>query len=574
MTSVLVIDDSPTIRKLVELSFRGGADWKLSFAPTGQAGVDAAQSLKPRLVLLDYVLPDMTGVDVCDRISRVCSPEAELSVILMTAKDENVREQFRSYPFVVDFIAKPFKQEDIVGRARSALTPRPKTTRPTSIPASGRDLRGTLEQALYGALRARCALIPDLMKDMGTATPGAFFARRLLTPELLDTVLAQIGPALNNLRGSARSQVAHAVDGSLRFSGALGQLSVLDVMGMLKAGQHSGDLEVLTPQQRLRVTFRAGEMIFVTTHDPVTYESGVRLDIEIPARIEERAHATQKATGRPVYLTYCEEGLISPVDAARLVYEQGHRALLSIVDAPDAELSFREEIQLPADFIEPTRGHAIEAVRLIALRRRTSIGSPVGAGRDVFERASGFSSKVRSFDLIDEERRVLATLDGKATVAEIQAKTALPQAALDAALWRLSQVGLIKKQSNVQVAAAERIVAIADSDSPTREALEQWVRDADPLAEILVAPSAEEIERRLRAGRIDLLLLNATEQPDWAERLSDGLRATAAVQTAQLVGILDYPNPDLAERLVAAGFDEVLTKPLHIDSIGTFLSRP
>ena len=81
---LLVIDDSSTIRKLVELSFRG-APFTLEFAVTGAEGI--AKGLQgPDVILLDCVLPDMKANDVCQKL--VEDPRGRSArVILMSAKD-------------------------------------------------------------------------------------------------------------------------------------------------------------------------------------------------------------------------------------------------------------------------------------------------------------------------------------------------------------------------------------------------------------------------------------------------------------------------------------------------------
>src|SRR5439155_6138286 len=96
---MLVIDDSLTIRKLVELSFRD-QDWAIEFATTGAEGAAKAVSCAPDLILLDFVLPDMKATEVCRRLA--CDQtSAQRPVILMSAKMESVRELFKPFPMVV-----------------------------------------------------------------------------------------------------------------------------------------------------------------------------------------------------------------------------------------------------------------------------------------------------------------------------------------------------------------------------------------------------------------------------------------------------------------------------------------
>src|SRR5204862_7200962 len=103
---LLVIDDSSTIRKLVELSLRG-APFALEFATTGAEGVTKALQ-GPDLILLDYVLPDMKAADVSHRLTE--DPRGRgARIILMSAKDRDARKgPFQRYPQLIDFVGKPF----------------------------------------------------------------------------------------------------------------------------------------------------------------------------------------------------------------------------------------------------------------------------------------------------------------------------------------------------------------------------------------------------------------------------------------------------------------------------------
>ena len=65
--SILVVDDSPTILKLVELTL-AKAGFRVSTADCGERGILAATEQPPDLLLLDYLLPDLYGVDVCRSI--------------------------------------------------------------------------------------------------------------------------------------------------------------------------------------------------------------------------------------------------------------------------------------------------------------------------------------------------------------------------------------------------------------------------------------------------------------------------------------------------------------------------
>src|SRR5437868_11273017 len=109
--SVLGIDDSLTIRKLLEMVLaRGGYSYEL--AATGEEGISRAKRNPPQLVLLDYVLPDMKGLDVATALSQDDKTNA-IPVILMSAKSDDLRPLFSSLPSVLEFVSNPFTPAEI-----------------------------------------------------------------------------------------------------------------------------------------------------------------------------------------------------------------------------------------------------------------------------------------------------------------------------------------------------------------------------------------------------------------------------------------------------------------------------
>ena len=110
--TILVVDDSPTICKLVELSLTK-AGFRVETARTGEAGIEAAQARTPDLILLDFLLPDLKGDDVCRAISANMRLE-NVPVIVMSAKGEDIGECFAVMPNVMNIISKPFSPEALL----------------------------------------------------------------------------------------------------------------------------------------------------------------------------------------------------------------------------------------------------------------------------------------------------------------------------------------------------------------------------------------------------------------------------------------------------------------------------
>lgn len=122
---ILVVDDSLTIRRALELILKPKG-YALEFAVDGAEALARATSFQPDLILLDYVLPDMRGPDVCAALSGTAT-SAQTPVILVSAKGASIRQAYQDAQNVVSYITKPFKPavvqavvENALARARAA----------------------------------------------------------------------------------------------------------------------------------------------------------------------------------------------------------------------------------------------------------------------------------------------------------------------------------------------------------------------------------------------------------------------------------------------------------------------
>jgi len=108
---VLVIDDSPTITKVVQLVLTK-AGFRVDTAPDGEAGLIALRASRPAMVLLDFVMPKMNGYQFCRELNA--DPKLrDIPVVLMSAKGDQVGERFVKVMGIVDYITKPFSPEAI-----------------------------------------------------------------------------------------------------------------------------------------------------------------------------------------------------------------------------------------------------------------------------------------------------------------------------------------------------------------------------------------------------------------------------------------------------------------------------
>ena len=117
--TVLVIDDSPTILKVVQLVLTKSR-YRVETASDGEEGLEKARALQPHLILLDFVMPRMNGYQFCREL-RAKEDLKGLPVVLMSAKGDKIRGQFVQQTGAIDAITKPFDARGLVAVVEGAL---------------------------------------------------------------------------------------------------------------------------------------------------------------------------------------------------------------------------------------------------------------------------------------------------------------------------------------------------------------------------------------------------------------------------------------------------------------------
>ena len=139
---VLVVDDEPNIRELVQvaLKFHGCA---VSTAASGTEAIRQAENQRPDLIVLDVVMPDIDGFEVCRRLRAMGN---EVPVIFLTARDTSSDTVTGLALGGDDYVTKPFSVEALVARVRAVLRRASRSAGHAGDPPAGTTLRaGDLE---------------------------------------------------------------------------------------------------------------------------------------------------------------------------------------------------------------------------------------------------------------------------------------------------------------------------------------------------------------------------------------------------------------------------------------------
>jgi len=116
---VLVADDSAVSRKLVEFAL-SGKQYSLVFAKSGRETLDLVAEHRPALVIVDWIMPDLTGLEICQHI-RSKLQASYTYIILLTGKSEKESVVEGLAAGADDYLTKPFHHEELIARVGVGL---------------------------------------------------------------------------------------------------------------------------------------------------------------------------------------------------------------------------------------------------------------------------------------------------------------------------------------------------------------------------------------------------------------------------------------------------------------------
>lgn len=117
--SVLIVEDEPPLVELISYNLEK-AGFQVQIARDGEEAMLAVAERKPDLVLLDWMLPYVSGIEICRRIRR--NPETrDLPIIILTARGEEDDRIRGLEAGADDYVVKPFSPSELVARVRAVL---------------------------------------------------------------------------------------------------------------------------------------------------------------------------------------------------------------------------------------------------------------------------------------------------------------------------------------------------------------------------------------------------------------------------------------------------------------------
>ena len=116
MSKILIVEDERKIARFLELELIHEG-YEVETAGDGRTGLEKALSWKPDLLILDLMLPELSGIEVCRRLRH----ESDVPIIMLTAKDDVSDKVMGLDMGANDYMTKPFAIEELLARIRVGL---------------------------------------------------------------------------------------------------------------------------------------------------------------------------------------------------------------------------------------------------------------------------------------------------------------------------------------------------------------------------------------------------------------------------------------------------------------------
>jgi DNA-binding response OmpR family regulator len=461
---VLVIDDSPTITKVVQLVLTK-AGYQVHTAADGEQGLTAVRERRPHLILLDFVMPRMYGYQFCRELTADAKLR-DIPVVLMSAKGDQVGERFVKVMGIVDYITKPFSPEAITAVVQHTIGkyggPGVDEENPSLV--TGEDLSATDDADRTHAKTAALGQIRREISDVVSARVAALFQLAQTSRDSSDRINTDAAAIADAIKGALDDDALQKMIGSVDLGlfgegmpGLRGDLRVVplaEVLQLLDVQEQSGVLTVERSGARVDMYFRRGRVDqaiaegvpdefllgrFVTDAEVMT-----RGDFE--SFLESRSMTTgTKLLGQQLV----KLGHLAETDLKACLTRQSSELIYEILRWRHGRFRFSAGMELPPPVIDAALGLDVEAVLMEGYRRVDEwhlIERAIDNFDVVFLRNEDSVAQMGRGRLTREELAVLELVNGKNTVKDIIRKSRMGSFEVSKMLYRLLSIKLVRRR--------------------------------------------------------------------------------------------------------------------------------
>lgn len=422
---VVVIDDSPTVRKLAEVVLTEEG-YKVYTAEDGEEGLKLAEEVLPSVILVDFIMPRMNGYQFCKMV-RNNDVLKDVPVILITAKGEDVGVKFTEKFGVVDYFIKPFQPEELVEKVNTIIQ-------------NQREIVTVPDTFLEEKEREKEVTEPVYTADIGESVDRVirrYFYKEF--PSLLQKTIADI------LKQSGVVKTA-----AITLSGDLSDFSLFDVFQLIDNAKSSGKLSIYSPTLSSEIYFDKGSIVYAaTSKQGRSFLSGDLLEKRknIPKDVFKRVYRKSKESGMPILSAFVKEGVLTEDESMAILRDRIDDAIYSTMELESGHFFF-EKMPLPENFSDiPIRLKAsqliLEGARRVDERRFAA--KMFQDNRIVFMRLMT-DVALEDINLDENELRIFSLVDGKRTLGDIIKMSSIEEREAKRIFYTLTKVGILKKK--------------------------------------------------------------------------------------------------------------------------------
>jgi two-component system response regulator RegX3 len=182
---ILVVEDEPALAEAIEYALEAEG-FAVETAGDGNRALDVARTTPYDVLILDLMLPGLSGLEVCRRLRAEASP---LPILMLTAKDAEVDRVLGLEVGADDYVTKPFSMAELVARVRALIRRRALDRREGGAKLRAGDLEVDLtrHQAEVGGRFVPLTAFELKLLALLAAEPGRVFSRREIMRHLWDS---------------------------------------------------------------------------------------------------------------------------------------------------------------------------------------------------------------------------------------------------------------------------------------------------------------------------------------------------------------------------------------------------
>ena len=114
---IFIVEDEPSIATLVKYNLEK-ENYIVFISNNGEEGLKEIKKTEPDLVLLDWMLPDLSGIDICNALRKE-SKYKNLPIIMLTAKNQEEDKVLGLNKGADDYLVKPFSHKELIARVKA-----------------------------------------------------------------------------------------------------------------------------------------------------------------------------------------------------------------------------------------------------------------------------------------------------------------------------------------------------------------------------------------------------------------------------------------------------------------------